>query len=94
MSKEMDILPALSRDPNHNGPSAGTDDLTAKTEKTTTEDEKTLDSLNTDSIEQERSEDFPWRWKLTALALGVFLSGECVTFIGLKNSSIKCERRP
>lgn len=79
MSKELDIVPVLSRQLTS---STHTREATSKLDgKEIVDDEKGLD----ESVSiKESSQDFPWKWKATALALGVFLSGKlwllCLAF--------------
>jgi hypothetical protein len=71
----LDIAPTLSR---HVQPQD--DDVDDKVAlPSESNDNKSLGEEGETELEQHENEtegDFPWKWKLTALALGVFLSGE------------------
>lgn len=84
MSKELDIVPIFSSRvssvTDEQFPNEKRNSQPAK-EKTSDIDEKSFDGEGEAEQESQLKElnkidDFPWRWKLTALALGVFLSGK------------------
>jgi len=76
MRESLDIAPTLSRHV-----PVGMKDKTAAPLEDGSESESESKSLNGKEVDHEESkseveQDFPWRWKLIALVLGIFLSGE------------------
>ena len=89
MSKELDIVPVLSRQlTTTTSTEAGNN--SKLNEKGLVDDEKGLGE--SDSVES-TPQDFPWRWKATALVLGVFLSGKLRLprwpFVNSRESNLK-----
>lgn len=74
---DVDILPALSlKAEKDSSPSTKNADVD-KDSKDGFKKEEEAQSVVVDSEQG----DFPWRWKLTALALGIFLSGKLTSSI-------------
>lgn len=81
---QVGVLPTLSNQeeaPNTAIIRASPSDIDSDEEKVKKQDDNEKADISLQNIPNDKSnlhasgEDFPWRWKLTALVLGVFLSG-------------------